>query len=147
MNIDDGVVSSQNEDKAEFSRDDEIYDNPFDESFYALPEADTEISNDSETDVSGSERNITIDFVGVSDKEEFHNRIKEAIQVPDYYGNNLDALYDILTEELNEAVIRILGINKMDPSMNDYIKRFRRMCSDICEENDEIKIIFVEDRL
>ena len=119
--------------------DDKAYENPFDDSFYAAPEEDDET-------VSGSgEEDYTIDFTGVSDKEEFHDRVREGIEVPDYYGNNLDALYDILTEDYTDKVIRIVGLERVAPDMSDYALKFRRLCDDICEEYEEIKFIFEED--
>lgn len=39
-----------------------------------------------------------IDLKNVKDKEEAHKIIKEALNFPDYYGANLDALNDSLSE-------------------------------------------------
>ena len=121
------------------SIDDKAYENPFDESFYAAPEDGDEAAFES------GEEDYTIDFTGVSDKEEFHDRVREGIEVPDYYGNNLDALYDILTEDYTDKVIRIVGLERVAPDMRDYALKFRRLCDDICEEYEEIKFIFKED--
>ena len=41
---------------------------------------------------------ITIDLTNIRDKESFHDKIQEAIDCPSYYGRNLDALYDVLTD-------------------------------------------------
>ena len=38
-----------------------------------------------------------IDLAGVSNRTELHDRIEQGIPVPEWYGRNLDALYDILT--------------------------------------------------
>ena len=122
--------------------DDKAYENPFDDSFYAAPEE----GDEGDETVSGSgEEDYTIDFTGVSDKEEFHDRVREGIEVPDYYGYNLDALYDILTEDYTDKVIRIVGLERVAPDMSDYALKFRRLCDDICEEYEEIKFIFEED--
>ena len=115
------------------SIDDKAYENPYDESFYTAPEDETSFE---------SEEDYTIDFTGVSDKEEFHDRVRDGIEVPDYYGNNLDALYDILTEDYTDKVIRIVGLGDMADDMRDYALKFRRLCEDICEEYEEITLIF-----
>lgn len=38
-----------------------------------------------------------LDFTGITTKAELHAYLKAQLQLPDYYGNNLDALYDCLT--------------------------------------------------
>lgn len=38
-----------------------------------------------------------LDFTGITTKEELHAYLKAQLQLPEYYGNNLDALYDCLT--------------------------------------------------
>ena len=39
-----------------------------------------------------------IDLENITTKMQFHEKIRETIPCPDYYGGNLDALYDVLTE-------------------------------------------------
>lgn len=38
-----------------------------------------------------------IDFSDIGDEEEFYTKLKEAVPLPEYFGNNLDALYDVIT--------------------------------------------------
>ena len=38
---------------------------------------------------------ITIDGLSIKKKEDFYANIKTELNVPEYFGNNLDALYDI----------------------------------------------------
>ena len=42
-------------------------------------------------------REITIDCAGL-DKAGLHSAFRKALDFPQWYGNNLDALYDCLTE-------------------------------------------------
>ena len=134
--------------------DDEIKrDNPFDESFYTLPE-DTDdapaMEEDSMMDDSldlisqtdADQDAIILDLEGVSDKEDLYSRIRDAIEVPDYFGNNLDALYDVLTEDFEEKTIVVKGIEQSSDEMKDYMKKFRRLCDDVAEENEAIQFVF-----
>ena len=41
--------------------------------------------------------------------EEGHNYLKEVLNFPDYYGKNLDALYDCLTEIGVETEIKLIN--------------------------------------
>ena len=46
--------------------------------------------------------NVTIKLDGslMIDRDALHDYLKLRLDLPDYYGKNLDALYDILTERL-----------------------------------------------
>ena len=48
-----------------------------------------------------------IDLALIRSAEEFHNALAQELDFPDWYGHNLDALYDCLTE-LPETVHLIL---------------------------------------
>ena len=122
--------------------DDEMKnDNPFDESFYVIPEEVEEESLMTEQS-DEAEDEIVIDLEGISDKEEFYSVIRDTIEIPDYFGNNLDALYDVLTEDFEEKTIVIKGIEQTADEMKDYMKKFRRLCDDVAEENEAIRFVF-----
>jgi ribonuclease inhibitor len=40
---------------------------------------------------------IEIDFKEIKNNADFYKQLKSKIELPDYFGNNLDALYDVLT--------------------------------------------------
>ena len=63
-------------------------------------------------------------------KEEGHDYLMEALNLPDYYGKNLDALYDCLTEI--ECEIELINSNDVDKDIIDTFK-------DAAEENDFLK--------
>ena len=39
---------------------------------------------------------ITLDFSGIKSYWELHEYLKESFRLPDYYGHNMDALWDRL---------------------------------------------------
>ena len=41
---------------------------------------------------------ITLDCNGIADKKQLHQALYEALALPEWYGHNLDALFDCLTE-------------------------------------------------
>ena len=67
-------------------------------------------------------------------EENPHEYIKEKLDFPDYYGENLDALFDCLSEIDNKTII-IKNREKLD---NDLIATFK----DACEENPNLKLSF-----
>ena len=46
-------------------------------------------------------RKLVIDFAGVTDRASVHERIKNGLELPEYYGSNMDALHDCLSEMTN----------------------------------------------
>ena len=52
-------------------------------------------------------KTVRIEFLGVETKKDAHKVIKEALGFPEYYGGNLDALYDCLTEFCRDTLIVI----------------------------------------
>lgn len=45
-------------------------------------------------------KTIYIDFTDIGDYEDFYAQLKEKVTLPDYFGDNLDALSDVITGEL-----------------------------------------------
>lgn len=43
---------------------------------------------------------IYIDFLEIGDYEDFYTQLKEKLPLPEHFGDNLDALYDVITGEL-----------------------------------------------
>jgi ribonuclease inhibitor len=66
-------------------------------------------------------------------KENPHEYIKEKLDFPDYYGENLDALFDCLTEMDNKIII-IKDSALLD---EDMISTFK----DASVENPDLKLI------
>ena len=60
---------------------------------------------------------ITIDGLSIKKKEDFYANIKTELNVPEYFGNNLDALYDILTEHPDHLQIEFLHYDRMRSSI------------------------------
>lgn len=70
-----------------------------------------------------------VDFSGVTDKESFHACLKKSLPLPEWYGENLDALYDSLTE-LDEACIYFKNCGHAAESLADYFESFLNVIAD-----------------
>ncbi len=56
----------------------------------------------------------TLDFSKVDSIEEVHNVIKAELDFPDYYGKNMDALWDCLTDMVGDPIhIELLGVERI----------------------------------
>lgn len=66
-------------------------------------------------------------------QENPHEYIKEKLDFPDYYGGNLDALFDCLSE-LSDKIIIIKDSTLLDEDLIDTFK-------DASSENPDLKLI------
>ena len=64
-----------------------------------------------------------------------HEYFARKLPLPDYYGNNLDALYDVLTS-LPETTVKIRGTVKTEQG-----ERVLAVLRDAAEENDNLTLI------
>lgn len=80
-------------------------------------------------------RVIYLDAGELSDRKKAHQYLAEQLEFPDYYGCNLDALYDCLTE-LSECQI----IFENEESAGRYYKTIRKVFSEAAKENNGLKI-------
>lgn len=68
------------------------------------------------------DKEFIIDLEGAGSEEEIQERIEEALPLPDYYGENLDALYDVLTEMGDGWHIIVLNTDDVDDEVRQYVE-------------------------
>ena len=81
-----------------------------------------------------------VDLAGVADRAELHERLRRALSLPDYYGNNLDALRDVLTEGGGERELCFRNADRAGEGMADYLAALRRMCADAAEQTPGLSV-------
>lgn len=97
----------------------------------------------------------TIDFSNVKYYMEIHPIIQEALDFPEYYGCNLDALWDCLTDMVGRPIhIEIIGLEVIERKFGDYanklINTFRDLkhyCNDKYSHEIRIEIVSGETRV
>ena len=58
-------------------------------------------------DSSAEIRRITLDAARMTARISLHTYLREKMELPGHYGENLDALYDVLTDIMVETEIRL----------------------------------------
>ena len=90
-------------------------------------------------------KDYLVDISYVRSREELHHLLKKALDLPDYYGMNLDALYDLLSEY--RAMLTVTGADEAAagaPELADYLEALDRVCLD-AEMHYEIEASKEED--
>ena len=80
-------------------------------------------------------RNILLDTAAVTSIRDLHSLLKEAFSFPSWYGNNLDALFDCLTDLGEETVLTLLGTEHLAQSLGPRWSAFADTLSDAAAQN------------
>lgn len=85
-----------------------------------------------------------IDMSEVTTKEEMQELLVKELPLPDYYGRNLDAFNDVLTEFGNGWNIIFYNTKRAGFKLGKYYDALRRLCSEASEDMTDLKIRFFE---
>lgn len=77
-------------------------------------------------------------------KEIAHGIIKEKLNAPEYYGKNLDALWDIVMETSQPIQINLINKDDLIENLEDYGKNIITVFQDAEKENKNIKFQVVD---
>ena len=81
-----------------------------------------------------------IDLAGVEDRTELHDRIEQGIKVTEWYGRNLDALYDVLTEYGNGWHVILLNTDDVDDEVRQYVDDMIGVFEDASAVVDDLSV-------
>lgn len=77
-------------------------------------------------------KTIYIDFTDIGDYEDFYAQLKEKISLPEHFGENLDALADVISGEL-EMPLHLEFVNMSI----DQLELFEDMLTTLEDAEDE----------
>ena len=84
-----------------------------------------------------------IDGSAVSSMAEIHRTLAEQLSLPEWYGNNLDALHDQLTAIGEPTLLQLLHWEDAESSLGRYAQGALRAIEDAVEENPYLNVIFL----
>ncbi len=84
---------------------------------------------------------VTLDGEEITDKQQLHKIFRDGLNLPDYYGENLDALYDVLSTCSEKIEITILNEEQLCSNIPFYGKRLLSMLRIAAEENEPYIIL------
>lgn len=83
---------------------------------------------------------ILLDGRAMTDRETLHTYLAGKMAFPDYYGRNLDALYDLLSTYPEKAEIVLAHGNEMVAALGRYGHGFLKTMADACRENPNLEL-------
>jgi len=86
-------------------------------------------------------KRVIIDGRLFSDMADVHTFLRSALDLPEYYGNNLDALYDCLTQIGHETAFEFIDMEVFCLKTGKKARMLKSVFEDAAAENPNIRII------
>ena len=83
---------------------------------------------------------VELDCRKMTDRKAAHAYLKQALALPDYYGNNLDALYDLMTGFLGDARIILRNTNFLEENLGGYGAALLATMTEAAEDNPALTL-------
>ncbi len=84
---------------------------------------------------------IVLDGLEVRGAEDVHALFVRELALPDWYGRNLDALFDCLTDFRGEATIRLLHREELEARLGGRGPALSALLRRAAEENPHITLL------
>ena len=88
-------------------------------------------------------REITIDCLWIRDRVGFHETIAKALEFPEWYGGNLDALHDCLTDIHEEIRVRFQNWETMEAKMTGFSAGAKKAILHAAFANPNVTVTFL----
>lgn len=84
---------------------------------------------------------IILDFNGIKSLWTLHEYFKEVFNLPDYYGHNMDALWDCLDCSFEfPTTIVLKNIEKIPSEMNEATEIMLKFVEDLQRDNEKVTV-------
>lgn len=77
---------------------------------------------------------VTLDLTECDSLQDLHQRIKTALQLPDYYGCNWDAFWDSLSIDSPVEYVRIVGEHTVPEYLHSALEQIHSILEE-CKNN------------
>lgn len=81
-------------------------------------------------------QSLTLDGSTLGEKTVLHPLLARELSFPSWYGGNLDALFDCLTDVTEEVAITLRGLDDLTP----YARRVVKVLQAVAKENPHIHL-------
>lgn len=85
-----------------------------------------------------------LDGQKMTDRQSTHAYLKKRLCFPDYYGNNLDALYDLLTEIGEPQRILLYCVDELKRNQPEYGRSLLKVLRAAEQANANLEISFID---
>jgi ribonuclease inhibitor len=86
-------------------------------------------------------RQVIIDGEVITDREALHDAFVRQLDLPEWYGRNLDALFDCLTDIGEDTAILVRDPDALQAHLGRYGASLLRMLRRAAEENPYVELV------
>ena len=86
-------------------------------------------------------KHCILDGEAIGTREQLHEILQRELELPEWYGRNLDALYDCLTDSHERISIEMRNPEALAAHLGRYAKALEQVIRDAAEENAQIEVI------
>ncbi|QPH96021.1 barstar family protein [Campylobacter concisus] len=86
---------------------------------------------------------VILDAKKMLEKEKMHEYFAKKFDLPEYYGRNLDALFDCLCEINETTLIKLKNEDALEAGLKESLVA---LFLDVCSENEMVKFELVKDK-
>lgn len=83
---------------------------------------------------------IILDGRFMTDRGAVHDLLAEKLKFPDYYGRNLDALYDLLSTYPERIDVTLIHTDRLLANLGNYGKTLLRTLQEAAGENPNVEL-------
>ena len=89
-------------------------------------------------------RYVILNGAAVTDRKTLYDALEAHLELPDYFGRNLDALHDVLGDLLaaQPLTLEIEGTEPLLRTLGRYGEAFLHMLDDTAKENKSLRLTF-----
>lgn len=85
---------------------------------------------------------VVLDGRLMTNRDAVHDQLSEQIPLPAYYGRNLDALYDALTDLQQPLELMVMHCFEMEVQLGSYAQALISTLKDAAKENPYFSVSF-----
>ena len=86
-------------------------------------------------------KTVELNAEKIQDRETLHKVLAEGFHFPDWYGSNLDAAYDLLTDMDKPFLIIVTGAPLFYKNLGNYFRKFMGMLCDVTMANHQLTLV------
>ena len=86
-----------------------------------------------------------IDGAVIETREQLHDALSKQLSLPEYYGRNLDALFDCLTDLREDTVLCLTHADELFAHLGVYADVFQTVLRDASAENPRLRFELAEE--
>lgn len=87
-------------------------------------------------------KTITVDASAMDSREAAYELLAGALELPAYWGRNLDALYDVLTELGSPTRLVVLRREALAERLGDYGRALLETLEDADRDNPALQVLY-----